>query len=273
MDFFSKNKYKIVIICVLLLILLHSIFGSISVKQFFNLKAFEIIISGILITVIISFSFDTLTFTLNMIKDSFVSEIDYESSIYRIYTYAVRIKKQGVLKIQPEILKEDMSFLKEAMMLVCDYVKPDDIEDILTKDINSKERNLFRAYNVLKMMAQVAPAFGLIGTLIGMVGLLSHIDNPGLIAGNMSSALVSTLYGALISNFIAVPLMGRLKEYINKRILLYKIIREGVILIGKNDSTINVFDKMNSMLPDDKRLNNPRSNMEERKKRIYELKK
>ncbi|WP_066504882.1 motility protein A [Abyssisolibacter fermentans] len=261
---YNTNKYSVIIVILLLIALTHSIFGSVSAKSFLNLQALEIIVAGVLLTIIISFSFDTLLFTVKMLKASFQDNIDYEGAIYTIYNYAIKVKKNGVLKIQHQI-KHEEAFIKKSMILVCDYVKPVDMEDILSKEIEAAENDLYRAYNVLKLVAQVAPAFGLIGTLIGMIGLLSHLNDASLLAYNMSSALVSTLYGALLANFVAVPLMGRLKELIYKRILYYKIIAAGCILIAKNDSTRNVFDKMNAMLPDDKKLQYPKQRLQERK--------
>lgn len=266
-------KFRIIIITVLLLVLVHSVLGSISWVDFINISALELILAGILLSLIISYPFKTLTSSLKLVRESFRDNIDYEVAIYKIYRYAVKVKKEGLMNLQSSIDIEEDSFIKNGMTLVCDYEKSEDIETVLSKEIHAKEINLYRTYNVLKMMAQVAPAFGLVGTLIGMVGLLSHINEPDLIASNMATALVSTLYGALIANFIAVPLMGRVKDFIDKKMLLYKIITEGITLIAKNDSTRNVFDKMNSMLMDDEKMNYPNSSAMEGMKRLYEISK
>lgn len=266
-------KFKVIIVTLLLIVLVHSIMGSISWVDFINVSALELILAGILLSLIISYPFSTLTSSIKLIRESFRNDIDYEVAIYKIYRYAVKNKKDGLINIQSSIESEEDSFIRSGMTLVCDYEKAEDIETVLSKEIHAKEVNLYRTYNVLKMMAQVAPAFGLVGTLIGMVGLLSHINEPSMIASNMATALVSTLYGALIANFIAVPLMGRVKDFIDKKMLLYRIITEGIILIARNDSTRNVFDKMNSMLMDDEKMIYPNSTATEGMKRLYEISK
>lgn len=266
-------KFRIIIITILILVLIHSILGSISWIDFININALQLILAGILLSLIISYPFKTLTSSIKLIRESFKDNIDYEVAVYKIYRYAVKVKKDGLIKLESDIEVEEDSFIKNGMTLVCDYEKSEDIETVLNKEIYAKEVNLYRTYNVLKMIAQVAPAFGLVGTLIGMVGLLSHINQPDLIASNMATALVSTLYGALIANFIAVPLMGRVKDFIDKKMLLYKIITEGIILIAKSDSTRNVFDKMNSMLMDDEKMTYPNSTAMEGMKRLYEISK
>ena len=256
----STNKgLNIAIVTFLLILLCHSILGTISLRSFINLKALELIVAGVFLSVIISYSFETIIFTIHIIRDSFNIDIAYEDDIFSLYEFAIKVKKEGALKLESEILEHQNEFIIGAMSLVCDYETPSKIRDILEKDIESRRSRIFRAYNVLKMVAQVAPSFGLIGTLIGMIGLLSHIDTPKLIMTNMSSALVSTLYGALVSNFIAVPLMGRVKDLIDKKTLQYRMITEGAILIAQNDSVRNVFDKMNVMLPDNLRLQYPRN--------------
>ncbi|QZY55270.1 motility protein A [Crassaminicella profunda] len=261
---FRSKSFKISIILFLLALLIHSVVGTISLKSFFNLTALEIIFSGIFISVIVSFSFDTLITTITMIKKSFSDKIDYEGTINKVHTLSIKVKRDGVLSIQSDIEEEKNTFLKDAMILLNDYKKPDIMKDILIKDIESRRSNLYRSYNVLKMIAHIAPSFGLIGTLLGLVGLLSNIHEVNLIMSNMASALVSTLYGSLIANFIAVPLMGRLKEYIDKNILHYHIMTEGILLIAQNDTARNVFDKMNVMLKEDTRLIYPRKKITER---------
>lgn len=259
------NKGKFLVISFLVLLLAHAIQGSIHPRILFNLQALEIILAGIILTTIIGYSYDTLVITFKMIKQSFRYNIDYEGSIYKIYTYSIKAKKHGFLKLQNEIALEDREFVRKSLELVSDCTTADDIEDILMKDIIARKTNLTKAYSVLSTISQTAPAFGLIGTLIGMIGLLSNISNDTLLINNMSSALISTLYGALVSNFIAIPLMGRIREMIDSQILEYQIIKEGVKQISNNDTVRNVFNKMNSMLPVGKRLIYPQNQGIERK--------
>lgn len=263
---------KLPVIVFLVLLLIHSVIGSISLTAFFNLAALEIILAGIFLSIIVSFSFDTLLNSFHMVRDSFTKKIDYTTDIYKLHNLSIKIKKEGPLSISSDIELETDTFLRDAMVLLNDYKKPETIHDILEKDIEARRASLYRPYNVFKMISHVAPAFGLIGTLLGMIGLLSNIDKPYLIMNNMASALVSTLYGSLIANFIAVPIMARLKEYVDKIILRYYIITEGILMISKNDSARNVFDKMNVMLKEDERLVYPKRESSERTPEAYEFK-
>lgn len=261
-DFKSKN-FKFIILGVFILILFQGLVSSISYKALFNLPALQIIMAGITISIIISFPMDVLVETLKTIKKSFKDEVDYEKTIVKLYDLSIKVKKDGLLSIKDDIELEEDIFIKDAMILLNDYKKEDVIEDILNHDIESRRIELYKPYNVMKMIANISPAFGLIGTLVGMIGLLEHINQVDQIMTNMASALVSTLYGSLIANFFAFPMMARIKEYNEQKLLEYRMIKEGIILISKGDSTRNVFDKMNVMLREDKRMIYPREYIKE----------
>jgi chemotaxis protein MotA len=269
-DFKGKN-IKIPIMIVVGLIMLQGLMGSISYKILFNLNAFQIIFAGILIAIFISFPMEVLINTVNSIRDSFIKRVNFEETILKLYELSVKIKKDGLLSIQDDIEYEDNSFLRDAMILLNDYKRPDAIEDILNNDIESRHVELYKPYNVMKMVANISPAFGLIGTLVGMIGLLSKINRPDEIMNNMAYALVSTLYGSLVANFLAFPLMARIQEYNEQRLLQYRMIKEGILLISKEDTTRNVFDKMNVMLKEENRLVYPREYRQERENENYEF--
>ena len=269
-DLKGKN-IKIPITIVFGLIMLQALLGTISYKILFNLNAFQIIFAGIFISILISFPMEVLINTVNAVRDSFVKQVNYEKTIIKVYDLSVKIKKDGLLSIQDDIQYEEDGFLRDAMILLNDYKRTDAIEDILNNDIESRHTELYKPYNVMKMVANISPAFGLIGTLVGMIGLLANMDKPQEIMSNMAYALVSTLYGSLVANFIAFPLMARIQEHTEQKLLQYRMIKEGIILISQEDTTRNVFDKMNVMLKEEDRLMYPREYMQERNNESYEF--
>ena len=253
------NNAKIPIILLLVFFIAHSIAGSISLDALFNLHALQIIFAGVILSVIVGFSFKTVAETVLLIRSSFIQPVVYENDLHRIHQVSIKVKKQGLLALNADIEDEEDSFIRDALVLLNDYKKPEVIQNIMEKDIESRKNNLYRSYNLLKVISYVAPSFGLIGTLIGMIGLLSHLEQTYAIMGHMATALVSTLYGSLIASFIAIPLMVRIREYIESIVLRYRMVMEGILLIAGNDSTRNVFDKMNVMLKEEDRLVYPRA--------------
>lgn len=254
---FNPSKRNLILIFSILIVF-QALVGSISFKMAFNLKALQIVLGGILISVIISFPRDILLQTYETIKFSFRGEIDFDKTVNKIHNLAIRVRKDGLFALKEDIKYEEDIFIRDAMVLLNDYKKPEAIEDIMDHDIESRYMELMKPYKVVEMVANIAPAFGLVGTLVGMIGLLNTINRPELIMGNMAEALVSTLYGSLIANFLAFPIMARIQEYNCKKILEYRMVKEGILLIAREDTARNVFDKMNVMLREENRLNYPR---------------
>lgn len=251
---FNEINIKIPLVIFLAIIMLQALIGVLSIKMLINIKAMQIIIAGILISVLISYPMEVLKNTVETIRRSYNNGIDYERTINKIHNLAIQIKKEGLLSIQEDIEYEDDIFIRDAMILLNDYKDYSTIEDIMDHDIESRYVELFKPYKVMDMIANIAPAFGLVGTLVGLIGLLTDISNPGDIMGNMAAALVSTLYGSLIANLIAFPFMARIQEYNEQKLLEYRMIKEGILLIASNDTTRNVFDKMNVMLSEENRV-------------------
>lgn len=254
----KKRLLKPVILGVLILIVLQALLGTISYQVLFNRQALQIIVAGIMITMVVSFPLRILTETASQIWQSFQGPVDYEKTIYRIYEIAIKVKKKGALSVEKEIDEEKDEFLRDAITLLSDYKRPETMETLLDQDIASRKMHMGKSKNVMKMMAQVSPALGLIGTLVGLIGLLGNLAEMNMIMTHMASALISTLYGSLIANFIAVPFIARLQEYSDQRILRYAMIKEGILLIAKEDTARNVFDTMNVMLKEEDRLIYPR---------------
>ena len=261
----KHRRYKPLILGILVLVVLQAMLGTISYQVFFNRQALQIIVAGILITMIVSFPLRVLMETMNQIYQSFKEPLNYEKTIYRVYELAIKVKKEGPLSIEGEIEGEEDEFLRDAITLLSDYKRPEAIETLLDQDIAARKMYLGKSKNVMKMMAQVSPALGLIGTLVGLIGLLDNLGEPAMIMTHMASALISTLYGSLIANFIAVPFIARLQEYSDRQILRFTMIKEGILLIAKEDTARNIFDTMNVMLKEEDRLIYPRQQQTHRK--------
>ncbi|MCT4592925.1 MAG: MotA/TolQ/ExbB proton channel family protein [Anaeromicrobium sp.] len=257
MKLLNLNTKKNLILILLSAVVFHSLFTSVPPKALLNITALEIIVGGICLSILISFPFYTLMDTLKIIKNSIQSPIDYEKDILKLYDLSIKVKKDGLLGVSAYSDVEEDIFLRDCLVLLRDYKNTSSIENVIIKDIESRKMNLYKPISILKMISHVSPAFGLIGTLLGLIGLLSNMGEVHMIITNMASALVSTLYGSLIANFIATPLMGRVKNYIDHIILRYTIIKEGILSISDNNSPRDVFDKMNVMLKEDKRLDYP----------------
>ncbi len=142
-------------------------------------------------------------------------------------------RKEGLLALEGREISHP--FLKAGISLCVDGHEPDVVRKVLSKDINLTIQRQEAGYGVFKATAEVAPAMGMIGTLIGLVQMLSNMSDPKAIGPAMAVALLTTLYGAVIANAIATPIAEKLKlrsgeEKLTKTLILESIsgIQEGL---------------------------------------------
>ncbi len=102
---------------------------------------------------------------------------------------------------------------------------------------------------MLDAMGKYAPAFGMIGTLIGLVAMLSNMDDPSKIGAGMAAALLTTLYGALLANIVFLPMADKLAQRSSEEVLMQTIIIQGVMAIQSGDNPRNVESKLMTFLP------------------------
>src|SRR5262249_21178272 len=122
-------------------------------------------------------------------------------------------RKHG-LKLLERVVNENRSdpFLSRALLLVSDGTQVPDIERILRKEMAATMQRHYKSASILRRAAEIAPAMGLIGTLVGLVQMLGYLDNPAKIGPAMALALLATLYGALLANLVFNPLASKLER-------------------------------------------------------------
>lgn len=198
---------------------------------FFNVPGILIVVGGTFATAFIKF---TMSDVLNSIKvgmKAFLVKIDPpEEIISTMVGYARKAKKEGLISLDQENPKN--LFMAKALRYLSDGYDENLIEDMLNKDIRLTVTRHATGQNVFKGMGDSAPAFGMIGTLIGLVQMLSSMNDPASIGPSMAVALLTTLYGALVANFIALPLADKLVLRSQEEQQSKTIIREAAVGIN-----------------------------------------
>ena len=123
------------------------------------------------------------------------------------------------------------------------------IRGVLEGDVNSMVQRHLVGQGVFKSLGAYAPAFGMIGTLIGLVQMLRNMSDPSSIGAGMAVALLTTLYGAMVANLLALPLAGKLEQRSNEEVALKSMVVEGVISIQEGNSPRIVEEKLRSFIP------------------------
>lgn len=204
---------------------------------FINIPGVLIVAGGTLATCFIKFSMKDVINTIKVAMKAFMVKMEPpKETIKKMVSLARIAKKEGLIALQKE--KSDDQFSAKAIQYLSDGYDEGLIEDMLNKDIRLTIQRHTIGQKIFKGMGASAPAFGMIGTLIGLVQMLACMDNPASIGPSMAVALLTTLYGALIANLVCLPLADKLtlrsqQEQENKN-----IIREAAIGIIRSVSPI-----------------------------------
>ena len=184
------------------------LFGG-SAMVFFNMPSILIVMGGTFLVVLMKFSIAQFLGAFKVATRAFIYKLENpEEVIEQIIELSNMARKEGVLALEGAEINN--SFLKQGVDMLIDGSKPDVIKGMLIKDMQlTVERHRWGA-KVFEASGDVAPAMGMIGTLIGLVQMLSNMDDPKAIGPAMAVALLTTLYGAIFANMIALPIADKL---------------------------------------------------------------
>jgi chemotaxis protein MotA len=155
-------------------------------------------------------------------------------------------RREGLLALE-NVQTENM-VLKKSCQLIADNADPELIRDTLTIEISAMKRRHKIGQDVFKRLAALAPSFGMIGTLIGLVQMLSRLDDPKMIGPAMAVAILTTFYGSLMATLIFLPIAGKLKARTLQETLHLEIIFEGAKSILENNNPRLVYEKLSSFI-------------------------
>lgn len=243
-----------ILLAVAIVILSISLTGDI--LSFFDLASGLIVIGGTLSVTLACFTWKELADlgkALNSVAFTKVADSQKtgEQSIH-ISEYA---KRKGLMHLQDKEKEIDKhSLFYKGVSLLADGTPVQEIEQVIRQDIESVLQRNRRSSAILRRAAEIAPAMGLIGTLIGLVQMLGQLDNPSNIGPHMALALLTTLYGALLSYMIITPLAAKIDRNSEEELILNKIYLTSVVSIGNLESPRKLERMINTILPPGKRL-------------------
>ncbi|NVK17362.1 MAG: MotA/TolQ/ExbB proton channel family protein [Methylocystaceae bacterium] len=164
-------------------------------------------------------------------------------------------RKQGVLQLQGVLdnIKGEQFFHK-GLALVVDGTPADEVENMMIGELEAMAARHHKGANILRKAAEFAPAMGLIGTLIGLVQMLGNLDDPSTIGPSMAVALLTTFYGAVLSNMVLMPLAAKLERNSEEEILVNQLYILATASIGRQENPRRLEMMLNSILPPHQRV-------------------
>ena len=157
-------------------------------------------------------------------------------------------RRDGILALEGVMGEVEDPFLAKALQLAVDGSDPELIADTMDSEMDNLANRHRRGKQIFELLGKYAPAFGMIGTLVGLVLMLNNMSDPDAIAPSMAVALLTTLYGAMLANMVALPLADKLQSRTDEELARMGIVAEGIIAIQSGDNPKVVEQKLQIFL-------------------------
>ena len=228
------------------------LYGS-PLTLFIDVPSVGIVFGGVVATTMIKWPLETLKSLVAIyLKSIFSTTPDPKIMIEEIQKLAETARRESVFALE-KVPVED-KFLKKAVTLAADNRPPEVITSILSLEIAAMEERHATGIDILDGMGADGPAFGMIGTLIGLVQMLANMSDPSAIGPAMAVALLTTLYGSIIANVFTIPVAAKLKVRSKQESTKMNIIVAGVLGIVAGENPRVIREKLDSFLPPEQRL-------------------
>jgi len=232
-----------------LIILIGAIAVGTGAALFVNIPALGITIGGMICATLIHFSLSQFLGIFSIIKKTIVSQVPSQTElIQKMVNFAAINRRDGALALEQEINKIDDAFFVKGLQMVVDGQDKESIFDLMSLEIQYIQERHSTGKALVEFMGAAAPAFGMIGTLIGLVQMLSNLSDPSGIGVGMATALITTFYGAFTANLFFIPLAGKLGIYSKAETLAMEMITEGICAIAQGENPTAVREKMQAFI-------------------------
>jgi chemotaxis protein MotA len=216
--------------CVVLFCLGFVMHGNVGL--YFNLAALSIVLGGTFGATLVCFQIKRLGIVYKVLKTSCGSRVKEPDEIVEILVdLSVKSRLKGLLSLEEDEETTSVTFLRRALGFLVDGYEKDEIRDFLHTEMFHFKIRREESERVLRTMAEIAPAFGLVGSVVGLISLLAGVVDASAVLTTVPIALTSTLYGVLLANFFFLPFAASIRERTDQELLLQRIITDGVLAI------------------------------------------
>lgn len=230
--------------------------GGGDVMTFLDFPSVLVVFGGSLGTIWIAYSWERIATLFSQIREAYraPAEFNHLKIVGQILTISDTARKSGILSLDSKITDVENPFLQRGLQMAVDGIDIKIIEDVMTTEINSRALRHADVKSSVDFYASVIPAYGLIGTILGLVSLLRNMDDPSTIGSSMALALLTTLYGAIAANMFLLPWGKKIEERSNSEQLYGEIILRGCLLIAAGVHPRIVRERLLALLPGQSRL-------------------
>lgn len=233
--------------------IIYSIILDGSVVNFFDVPSIFIVLGGTFASTLVAYPVRNIKAIIPIVKKVFKKNIiNFKEDVESIIKLAYIARKESILAMEDVLGDEDDPFLKKGIELIVDGTDPDMVKEILETEILYMEERHKEGSAIFDSMAAYAPAYGMIGTLIGLVNMLKNLNDSANLGPSMSVALVTTFYGVIIANLIFTPIANKLRSITKQEVLRKELLLEGMISIQNGDNLQIIREKLTVFLAKEK---------------------
>ena len=221
-----------------------------SLGDFIDAPAVFIVLGGVIAATVVSYPMEALKNLGKLIGNAFkLKKVDFQADIENIVKIANVARREGILALEETVSEMNDPFMQKGIMLIIDGSDPELVKSVMETELVFVKERHSSGQAILLQMSAYSPAFGMIGTLIGLINMLQRLDDPSTIGPSMAVALVTTFYGVVLANLVFTPIAKKLAAQSNDELLRKEIVLEGILSIQNGENPRIIREKLNAFLP------------------------
>lgn len=241
------NLSSLVGIVVGFILIIFSITLGGDVSRYVDPASIMIVVGGVLCATMIAYSFEQLKSSLPIFKDAFIKpKLNLEEDSDRLIEMANIARREGLLALDGQEFGD--AYLQKGMEMVIDGTDPELVKSLLESEAAQVEERDQLAVKILLSMSSFSPAFGMIGTLIGLINMLATLSDTASLGPNMAVALITTFYGVILANMIFTPLANKIRSAAELRQNRLAMIMEGILAIQDGENPRIIKEKLSTYI-------------------------
>jgi len=220
------------------------------VTAFIDIPSLMIVLGGTIAATLVNFPMGdvigVMKITQKVIKEEIMPSSKY---IDQIVDISKKARTNGLLAIEEDLNNVDDDFLKVTLQHVVNGTEAEDLNKIMDAELGLMVQRHKIGQKMFTAMGTYSPAFGMIGTLIGLIAMLQNLEDPAAVGPGMAMAMITTFYGALFANLFFLPMAGKLKQRSEQEIRFKEMLLTGILSIQAEESPRVIQDKLVTYLP------------------------
>lgn len=209
---------------------------------FLHLPSLMIVGGGSMAAILVNFPLKEVIGVMGVVRKAFTNDEVQATDIIDLFVeLSTKARRDGILAIDKELHKIDDDFMRKGLEMAVDGIEPESIKNVMEAELNYLIERHKKGQSIFMALGSYAPAFGMIGTLMGLIAMLKTLDDPSNIGSGMAVALITTFYGSLFANLLFLPIAGKLKNRSDHEVVIKEMMIDGILSIqyGEHPKTIS----------------------------------